>query len=325
MINAFISLGFEVFVLNRIRNYFLFRELSSCMNEYNKHLPLKLKTRIKSYTRIASLPNLWFSELRGYPLSRDEILANRYLGASTPLFDDLLDHEGYSYREVLEAIGNDKENKNESLVLLKYLNANISPGIKNPELFRHYLQKTAEAQKMSTRQKDNSNLTTEEIRDITYKKGGYATLLYRSVLANELLPGEEEAIYHLGALLQMMNDIFDVYEDHKNEQQTLATVARDIGLLKHEYDGLTEKTLRLFRNVEYQHEKIEKALQKIIPVISRGCVCLEQLLALQGGNKAVFDTGHYTRRELLCDMEKISNIRRSMVISRKIAKGQLPF
>ncbi len=323
MIIAFCRTGFEVFVLNKIRNRFLIKELSSCLNEYQKNLPVKLRSRIKSYTRIATLPNLWFSELRGYRLSEYEKLANRYLGASTPLFDDLIDHEGYTYNEVLKAIRNKNPVNDESLLLLKYLYNNISAKIKNPELFKQYLDKTAEAQMMSTRQKNNSNLTTEEIRNITYKKGGYATLLYRSLLSNKLLPGEEEAVYHLGALLQLMNDIFDIHKDYNNEQQTLATAANDINLLHREYTGLIDKTLKLFRSLSYTRERIEKAIDRIIAVISRGCVCLSQLSALQGRSD-VFNINYFSRRDLVCDMEKISNIRRSLSLSVEIKRGQLP-
>ena len=319
MVSAFIRTGFEVFVLNKIRNYFLTRELSSCLNRYQKHLPPELRSRIKSYTRIATLPNLWFSVLRGCRLSEDERLANRYLGASTPVFDDLVDNEGYTYDEVMEVIKDDKQVDNESLVLLKYLYDNITAKINDPGLFNKYLQETARAQMISTRQKDNSNITAGEIRNITYDKGGYAALLYRSVLSNNLLPGEEEAVYHLGALLQLMNDIFDIHDDYKNEQQTLATASNDIKLLHSEYKGLIDKTLKLLRSLSYPRENIESSLSMIIAVISRGCVCLERLLALQGNND-VFHLRYYTRRDLLCDMEKIPNIRRSLTLSMEIKK-----
>jgi hypothetical protein len=320
MIFAFARTGLEVFVINKIRNYFLIKELASYLAGYRKNLPEKLKSRIKSYSRIASLPNLWFSELRGYSLGRDETLANRYLGASTPIFDDLLDYEGYSYNELLEIIRNDNDIDNESLLLLKYLYDNILSRLKDPALFHHYLAKTAEAQMMSIRQKDNSSLTTDEIRDITFKKGGHSTLLYRSLLSNKLLAGEEEAVYHLGGLLQLMNDIFDIYDDYNNEQQTLATTANDINPLNKEYRILIGKTLDLFRNLEYHKERIEKALDSITTVISRGCVCLDRLLALQGNNN-VFNIKEYSRRDLVCDMEKIPNIRRNLSASNEIIKG----
>ncbi len=317
MIFAFARTGFEVFVLNKIRNYFLIKELSSYLSKHQKHLTVPLKTRIESYTKIASIPNLWFSGLRGYRLSKDEILANRYLAASTPVFDDLLDYEGYSYNEVMELTRNNKSKKNESLLLLKYFKEKINENAKNPDLFRYYLEKTAEAQMKSLRQKGNSNLTNDEIRDLTYKKGGYATLLFRSLLSNKPVANEEEAIYHLGALLQMMNDIFDIYEDHKNGLQTLASVANDINPLKREYTNLVDKTIVLFRNLNYHPKRIGKTLDKIITVISSGCVCLDPLLALQG-DKGNFDAGNFTRSDLICDMEKISNIRRSLAISREI-------
>lgn len=324
MISAFARTGFEVFVKNRIRNYYLIKELSSYLNKYQKHLTIDLKTRIESYTYIASIPNLWFSELRGYRLSTDEILANRYLGACTPVFDDLLDSEGCSYNEIMELIRNNKSTENESLLLLKYFNEKINEKAKNPDLFRHYLEKTTEAQMMSIRQKGSSKLTHEEIRDIIYKKGGYATLLFRSLLSNKPVANEEEAIYHLGALLQMMNDLFDIYEDHKNGLQTLASVANDINPLKREYIDLIDKTIILFRNLDYRPKRIRKTLYKIITVVSRGCVCLNQLLALQG-DKGNFNAGNFTRRDLICDMEKISNIRRSLAISKEIKRGQPPY
>lgn len=56
-------------------------------------------------------------------------------------------------------------------------------------------------------------------------------MLYRSVLGTPLISGEEDAIYLLGSILQLANDMFDVYKDFKNGQQTVFTNTEDVGIV----------------------------------------------------------------------------------------------
>lgn len=84
-----------------------------------------------------------------------------------------------------------------------------------------------------------------------------------------LLAGEEEAIYQLGYLLQLTNDVFDVHKDFLNKQQTLVTNASDIRLLFDEYkQGWKEVTTKFF-NLKYDQKNITKFLLQVSTILAR--------------------------------------------------------
>lgn len=316
ILKAFISTGAEIFIFNKYHSLVLQNELKSYLKKHNKQLEAGIKNRIKAYTIQSAITNLWFSSLRGYSPDKNELLSGLYVGSSTPIYDDLMDSHHFTHNELNNRVENLKHNDNTSLLLLNYLRQRINDTVKNMDIYQDYLLKLGAAQTQSLRQNSRETLTTDEIRKITYDKGGYATLLYRSLLSNKIIEGEENAIYQLGALLQLTNDIFDIYKDYKNKSQTLASTATNIDLLTEEFLSLKNKVFVLFSRLDYKPPNIQATLYQFMPIISRGRVCLDQLQLLQQQNKS-FKIENFKGKQLICDMEKLKNIRKSFQICKE--------
>ena len=321
---TYFNLGIKIYLINKFRNRILINELNSHLKQSGHRLRSKHISRISFYTIQSCITNSWFSKLRGIAASNEEIQRGLYLGAFTPIYDDLMDSSGLTHSELISFIENGNTKSSVSFRLLQYLYNKLKKNTKNFNIFEHYFKIAGEAQTESLKQIKEKQLTNNELRKISFDKGGYFTLLYRSILDNPLIEREEKAIYSLGNLLQLTNDIFDTHKDYKNKQQTLVNNSQDLSNLNNEFLVLTDNTIKEFCNLAYPSKNIKSVLNEIIPVIARGIVCLDQFLKLQENNNGVFEIEKFTRKELICDMENLKNINKcinySISYKSKISK-----
>lgn len=269
--------------------------------------------RIYFYTIQSAVTNLWFSTLRGYaptPLERRNAL---YMGAITPLVDDATDENGMLSDEILMHL---RRKDDDVFKAASGLYQSIRATAQSS--FDAIAEKTLHAQDDSVQQLGAAVLSQEEIRSITFAKGGYATLVYRIMLQNELAPHEEEAILLLGSLLQMTNDAFDVYKDYHAGAQTMFTTTNDIAPLRHLYLHRLAQMKTAFEQTGYAPRQVKQLLHQTMLVLTRGLVCLDHLLACQQ-QYGTFNPALHPRHQLIVDMELRENIWKTWQYSRKLS------
>ena len=312
MLQAYISLGFEVLIKNRLRTAALLSGIRKHSGLYHFDITDAQIKRIIASTILSSLTNNWFSTLAGCKTGTDALQKAIYLGALTPILDGLTDDFGFCHAEIFERKEGQRIPASNQIQLAHYLYDQVMKD--QDEVFSRYFNEVIHAQDISLKQLQKSKLPFEELHDISRAKGGYSTLLYRAVLRRQLISGEKEAIYLLGGILQLTNDAFDVYKDYKAGQQTLFTNTEDVGKLRVLYVELIHEMFAKFLALEYTSENKRQALLKIAIILSRGIVCLDQLMACQKRTGDKFMLGQYARADLICDMEKLSNIIKSVKI-----------
>lgn len=164
-------------------------------------------------------------------------MANLWFGISHPIYDAMFDTEidegenapKYSIGERLVRatciIMRDYKISEPLLKMEKILIA-IVKGLEesipsqNVELFFNELFKLNVAQIESIRQKF-PNMTNEELRLTTFRKGAYSMRLYATLADHDFNQYELEMFYLEGAFLQSLDDMSDVYEDQKEGGKTL--------------------------------------------------------------------------------------------------------
>ncbi|MEN7550405.1 hypothetical protein AAG747_20975 [Rapidithrix thailandica] len=254
-----------------------------------------------------------FATLRGKKLTEKERLLQTFLAALTPIGDDLFDVEHKAEDELMQLVSkpflfsSPQETHPLGVDILK----KIHRLLEHPQQFIDYFEKVFSAQKASQKQLDK-DLSSEEIQQITFDKGGYSALLYRSIMSHPLGEQEEKAIYQLGGLVQLMDDTFDVYEDYQQGIRTLPNQTHDISVIKSFFEAELMQLGGIFRSLDYPAKNIEKFLFEITLILSREMICLEQLLALQDRNQGSFAIEPFERKELICDMEKTGNLMKSI-------------
>jgi hypothetical protein len=252
--------------------------------------------------------------LRGIRMSHKERMALTYQGAMTGLFDDFFDKRNLSNEEVSAYLQNPQEltgrNTSETLFLEFYTKSLTYAH--DPSLMLTYLCKVYEAQ-IASRKQALPGLTKEEISGITLNKGGSSVLFYRSVMSHPFQQNEEEAFYKLGGLMQLGNDIFDIYKDRNNEVHTLATTANKIDDLRTIFRSMMNDSFNAINKTDYSYKNRKKFLRLLsMSFCSRCFVCLEHLEEKENLTDGVFSLHQYSRQDLVCNMEKKRNKWRSV-------------
>lgn len=256
-----------------------------------------------------------FSRVRGKKLSIRERRALTYLGAITGLFDDLFDRWNVDPSRIYRLMDDPtsvKPNNDFERLFLHWYEGKALKQITDAAAFRDACGPVFDAQKQSLRQMKHYNPGHDEIKKITYYKGGVSLLFYRSALEIQANEMEKEAFYQAGALLQLGNDIFDIYKDLQAGVMTLATLSTDIHTLRGEFISQMHQTINKFYSINRPLRSINGSLHILFAGVSRCLVCLDQLQKLQDSEDGIFRPNAYERKQLICDMEKPVNILRML-------------
>ena len=128
-------------------------------------------------------------------------------------------------------------------------------------------------------------------------------------------------LYNLGGLMQLSNDIFDVYKDHQSGVSTLATTTTKIRELRFHYSALLQTGKEAAFKSGYPKKKVRKFMGIIsIGIFSRCYVCLDQLEKNEKKSGNVFDPKLYQRKDLICDMDTAANKWKSLKYHLKISR-----
>lgn len=317
ILKTYLVLAFKIYWLNRKYTNRLFKELNQILKTEKHSLSKDLKKRILFYTSQCYISASWTCALRGEVLTKKEKKNVIYLGAITPILDDLTDSLRITSAEILDLLKNINNGEQYEIIIAKYLYKQLQN--MHNEYFNIVFEESLISQDASILQLEERSLSENELRKIACNKGSMYVLLYRAVLDTPLKSGEKEALISLGYALQQTNDMFDIYKDYINKQQTLFTNSKDINKNYLDYQSTISKIISQFYVLDFNKKKIEKCLIEISTITSRGMVCLNQLLLLQG-NRPDFNVANFTRKQLICDMEKVYNIIKSLSFSVQFYK-----
>jgi len=300
----------QVWKQKRFNKKYLDPKLELYKKSSDKSLTEKDLKKITDYYAlgVSGVLGTSFCILRGYKMKLAERKAISYLGGISGLLDDLFDDTSKETRGLKDYILTPQEmkpnNDHEELLLDLY-----AEGLKEssrPEKIQQESLKVFNAQQESLKQKDKS-ITNSELEKITLAKGGSSFLYYRACLENSANQNEKKLIYHLGGLMQLGNDIFDVYKDHQEKIHTLVTRTIDIDVLRSYFTSELKRSFELAKACDYPSKNIEKFLKIISLGIARVYVCLNQFKVLQLKTDGEFSLEKYSRKELICDMQKPRN------------------
>ena len=264
--------------------------------------------RVQSYAQLCPTTlGANYAILRGRSMTMEERAAQTLLGGVTPLYDDFFDRVDLSEDLVLkvtEAPHDCEPNNAREWMFIRYMRVlrHLAADI---DTFLPQFHEVYKSQ-LASKQQERQNLDQASLKKILYEKGGHAALLFRVLLPDPLRDGEAEAMMQWGWVIQLLDDTFDVYEDHQEGIQTLATTANSMEeYAEFCYEEFRELAKR-FRAIDYPKGRTNKALNRMLFTICWGLVALEQFKKLpQKGHR--FNPADYERKQLICDMDKTSN------------------
>ncbi|MCC6461452.1 MAG: hypothetical protein IT260_13340 [Saprospiraceae bacterium] len=165
-----------------------------------------------------------FGLLLGRRWSPSESASFAQLAALACFFDDLTDRfpaqPGTTAADSPEQYGRRVDPRGLALHLLQRVEQGL-PAERLP-LFRHFLQRVFQVE-TAGRQRGARAPEAGELLRLTAEKGGCSVLLFRCLLAPPLSAAEQKALFEFGGLIQLCDDIFDLWFDRQNGTATLAT------------------------------------------------------------------------------------------------------
>lgn len=300
---------------NHKNTWRLLRELDQTLSSKGLSMSDQQRKRLVSYTWQSAMTNLWFSTLRGERPTSEEIDLGLWVGAITPFLDDLMDDNNWTFDQVLQEPTTDST----ASLVFHHLWEKLAPYFTSNTAFEKYFNLAIPAQDRSLVQVQEEKLTREQLAQINADKGGYFTLWFRTILQNALKEGEEEAIYTLGATLQLLNDIYDLHKDVTSGTQSMVNVYPDMREVAPLYDELWTRFKEQYRSLPYSQRQIERSLRTVAGVTATGYVALHRFKQIQGDSDRI-DVPSFERKELIVDMEKASNLWLNWKLAGRISR-----
>ncbi|PLX14839.1 MAG: hypothetical protein C0598_00420 [Marinilabiliales bacterium] len=292
----------------------LYRDVDESRKSSDSSLSEKDYIKINKYYGLAVPAVLGesFASLRANKLALNERKTLTYLGALTGLYDDFFDKTDFSHDHIigLTEHKNVEVSTDHERLFLKFFNIAMESA-KHPSQIRNFIHNVFNAQVASKKQV-GKNISKEEIMSITQQKGGYSLLFYRGGMNIPMNEDEKTFLYKIGGLLQLENDIFDIYKDNVDSIRTLATIEIHMENLRNTYIKLTEEVIDAVLYSNFPIKNKQQFLRIISMVVCRGYVCLDMLQKNELKTDNKFQIEKYQRNELICDMEKPINFLKSV-------------
>lgn len=249
-----------------------------------------------------------YKRLQGGELSEEERKRATLFGILTPVGDDLFDIDQLDHSQI-EAITFDPENYCASTFLsriAKEIQSYLIASVPDKQAYLLASKNVLEIQKATVKQTIRST-PKAEIEKITYDKGGYSVIIYREILEpaadNQLL----DALYYVGSLYQLGNDLFDLYKDTRDGIYTLINTCDDFAELRSAFLQRVALQNEKIRSLPFDETRKKEFLIMINTINARSLVALDQFCRQQQTNMQPTDWFKAKREEMIVDMEKPSN------------------
>lgn len=261
-----------------------------------------------------------FSTIHGRISNADERERLILYFICSSLLDNFFDRNELS-REAIEAISFDTENYRAATFderLFAHCHLTLLNTVYNKSRYLAVARAELDAQFESLQQFD-AGISCEELIRIMEKKGGNAVLLCRFYL--DLPWNEDEAAcwYLIGEIIQLTNDLFDIYKDLNDGVYTAANKClsademRDFVLAK--IESLKSKLSQL----PISKRKTRRLNLSLAGIYAFPLIAVENLKRLE----VKYDGLHFkkmSRKDLIIDMEKPRNIFRWFMYAYRFGK-----
>lgn len=250
-----------------------------------------------------------FARLHGRGTTPEEKHRLIYYFICSSLFDDFTDYETISATQLaaisfqpdayVAATFDEKAFLQSHLLLREYVKDKVTYLELNKALYKAQI---------ASKKQYQSQLPDEDIRQITFTKGGYSVLLCRHYLDIPATPAEEECWYRIGTIIQLTNDLFDIYKDLQDHIDTLPNRMTNAYVFEQFFVQQVAQMQEYIRQLPYPPQRKQTFSLAMAGIYAFGLIALDQLKALQGDQLQLPDLKQLPRQALIVDMEKKKNL-----------------
>lgn len=281
-----------------------------------------------TFNKIAKSYSLWlpmvtdsFARLYGNYASAAQQERTIHYFICSSLFDNFFDHKLLPVQQIENITFNYQSFQPQTFEERVSLHSHsfLLNHILEKQEYLSVLRKEFNAQAASLNQ-FNQNISDEEIQHITFDKGGNAVLMCYYYTDVEGTVEEKNCWYALGTLIQLSNDLFDIYKDLQDGVETLATRCTDAyqfeKIFLHQVQILKQNIQRLPCNKSHKQNFSTCVSSSYV----LGLIAIDNLKRIQiNHNNHLPSLISLSRKELIIDMEKLSNIFKGIKFAYKFA------
>lgn len=179
--------------------------------------------------------------------------------------------------------------------------------VREKEAYGEVTRALFQAQWDSKRQ-SRGGISDEEIREITFVKGGNSVLLCSYYLEFPSSAAEKDCWYRIGTIIQLTNDLFDIHKDLQDHIETLPDRIRDVGRFRAFFEEQIRGMQTLIHTLPVPESRKAPFRLAMAGIYAFGLIALDQLQEVQGDAAELPPLGTLPRSVLIIDMEKRKNL-----------------
>ncbi|BAV06348.1 hypothetical protein SAMN05421788_1076 [Filimonas lacunae] len=161
---------------------------------------------------------------------------------------------------------------------------------------------------LASKKQYQSQLPQEDIQQITFTKGGYSVLLCRHYLDINATKVEEECWYRIGTIIQLTNDLFDIYKDLQDQITTLPNSMTNAYAFEQFFMQQVTQMKAYIQQLPYSKGLKQQFALSMAGIYAFGFIAIQQLKNIQGNLLQLPDLQTIPRKALIVDMEKKKNL-----------------
>lgn len=257
--------------------------------------------RLTKYYQLAvNLVSHNLYQLTGNKTDDTEERSMLLLSIFMPLFDDLFDNKLLEYHQIESLV-----TKPESYIpthdvdlVVKHLYLQLLDLTPHKQNFTDNLKQGMYWEQRSLKQFDKT-IGEEELMQITYNKSYYSILLFCSILKHYPDDAMQKALYPISGLMQLINDLFDVWKDNQNGLYTIPNLYPDYAKIEKHFLNEVSSINQQLSALPYLQQRKSNYLIRIHALHAMGWMSLQQLKSVTR-QRALSELG---RKELVCDLD----------------------
>lgn len=289
---------------------FLLPYLQKLEETYNGKFKDEQKQKISNYYGlfITSFLCSSYKRLQGKKLSDAERKRATLFGILTPIGDDLFDEDKLDI-ESIRSITFNPENYTAttfSAQVAKEIQTFLLQDVPHKKAYLQAAKDVLEIQ-IETAKQTNPSISKQDLERITHFKGAVSVIIYHQCLDEIADEKMQEALFLIGSLYQLGNDIFDLYKDVRDNIYTLVNTCDDYGVFRKSFLERIQLQNQKIRNLDYPEKNKEEFCFVMNTINARSVVALDQFVRKQTKAGKKIDWRQLQRSDMIVDMEKPRN------------------
>ena len=309
-VSAFRNVYKEIGLQKRFNATFLLPYLNALEKKYGGTFAPEQRQKIVNYYGLFITSFLCSSYKRLYKqtLTEEERKRATLFGILTPVGDDLFDIDKLDI-ESIKAITFQPENYT-ATTFSSYVAKEIQTYLLHhvPHV-KEYLQASADVLNIQaeTIKQTNKDISLHDLQRITYTKGAVSVVIYHQCLNEPASEQMLDALFYIGSLYQMGNDLFDLYKDVRDGIYTLVNTCKDFKAFKRQFLERVRVQNQKIHLLPYDKERKEAFCIVMNTINARSMVAINQFIRTQEKLGAPVDWWKMSRKDMIVDMEKPAN------------------